>query len=155
MAARGTLSPPTSREQTASQVVKRRSPLHHLLTNRVMWVAVAVAVIASLAYLMIEIGVLGVGPAKGPAGIVYAAAGGYLLGGLLILVRRRWLWMIDATINALVVLFFVSAYQDRPEVFFSLGGLVTKTSQVLEVCLIYLILTYRRHPRRHETRGSS
>jgi peptidoglycan/LPS O-acetylase OafA/YrhL len=123
--------------------------LNHLLTNRVMWVAVALAVIAALAYLMIEIGVLGVGPAKGPAGIVYAAAGGYLLGGLLILVRRRWLWMIGATINALVVLFFVSAYQDRPEVFFSPGGLVTKAAQVLlEVCLIYLILTYRRHPRR-------
>ena len=65
MAARGTLSPPTSREQAAGQVVKRRSPLHHLLTNRVMWVAVALALIASLAYLMIEIGVLGVGPARG------------------------------------------------------------------------------------------
>ena len=99
MAARGTLSSPTAREQTVRQEEKRRSPLRRLHTKGVMWVAVALATIAALAYVMIEVGVLGVGPAKGPAGIVYAAAGGYLLGGLLILVRRRWLWMIGATIK--------------------------------------------------------
>lgn len=112
MASRSATSPPTAAEQASNQQEKTRSSLRGRHTNRVMWVAAALAVIAALAYVMIEAGVLAAGPATRPAGIVYAAAGGYLLGGLLVLLRRRWLWMIGAGINALVIWFFVSAYQD-------------------------------------------
>ena len=112
---------------------------------RVMWLAVALALIAAISYIMIQLGMLGAGdlqPAEGPAAIVYVAAGSYLLGGLLILIRRRWLWIVGAAINALVILFFVMAYQHRPEVMFSPGGLATKAAQVLlEVSLLYLIIT--------------
>jgi hypothetical protein len=70
------------------------------------------------------------------------AAGSYLLGGLLILVHSRWLWIVGAVINALVILFFVMAYQNRPTVMFSPGGLATKAAQLLlEVSLLYLIIT--------------
>jgi hypothetical protein len=63
-----------------------------------------------------------------------------LIGGLLILLRRRWLWIIGAVINALVILFFVQLYQNRPVVFFSPGGLVSKAAQqLLETALLYLI----------------
>jgi hypothetical protein len=149
--AKDSVSSPSVGEQASNQEEKIRSPLGHRQTNRVMWVAVALAVIVALAYVMIELGVLAVGPATGPAGIVYTAAGGYLLGGLLILAHRRWLWMIGAGINALVILLFVSAYQGQPAIFFSPGGLVTKTAQVLfEVCLIYLIVTYQRPKKRRE-----
>jgi len=73
---------------------------------------------------------------------VYVAAGGYLLGGLLILVRRRWLWIVGAVINALVILLFVMAYLNRPAVMFSPGGLITKAAQLLlEVVLLALIIT--------------
>jgi hypothetical protein len=142
MAARGTVSPSTVSEQAD----KRR-----LQTKGAMWVAMALTIMAAIAYVMIEVGVLAVGPTTGPAGIVYTAAGSYLLGGLLILMRRRWLWMIGAGINALVIVFFVSAYQGQPAIFFSPGGLATKATQVLlEACLIYLIVTYQRPKKRRE-----
>jgi hypothetical protein len=149
MVAGGSASPPTAGKQASDRDEKARSPLRPRQTNHATWVAV----IAALAYVMIELGVLVVGPATGPAGIVYAAAGVYLLGGLLILVPRRWLWMVGAGINALIILFFVSAYQGQPAIFFSPGAMVTEAAQVLlEVCLIYLILTYRR-PKKQRERG--
>lgn len=142
------LLPPTRSEEGGA-------PSGRQQTNRVMWAAVALALLSSLAYAMIGASVLGVGPVTGPAGIVYAAVGGYLLGGLLILARRRWLWVVGAGINTLVIWIFISAYQDRPAVFFSPGGLITKAAQLLlEVCLVYLIVTYgprrSRHPKREE-----
>lgn len=112
---------------------------------RVMWLAVALALAAALAYVMIALDLLGIGDLKmGADGdvIIYVAAGCYLLGGLLILVRRRWLWIIGAAINALVMLFFFNMYQNRPAVMFSAGGIVTKAPQLLlEAALIYLIVT--------------
>ena len=123
-------------------------------TNRepVMWLAVALALLAALSYLLIQFGILGVGDlqtAEGPAVIVYVAAGCYLLGGLLILLHRRWLWITGAVINAFVILFFVMAYANRPSVMFSPGGLVTKAAQLLlEVSLLYLIIAGWHHVRR-------
>ena len=112
---------------------------------RVEWLATGLALVAALGYLLIALDMLPVGdlqPAEGPAAIVFVAAGCYGLGGLLILAGRRWLWMIGAAINALVILFFVMAYLSRPSVMFSPGGLTTKTAQILlEVCLLYLIVT--------------
>ncbi|HLO33606.1 MAG TPA: hypothetical protein VK249_30940 [Anaerolineales bacterium] len=112
---------------------------------RVIWLAVALALVAALAYVLIALDFLGIGDLKmGPDGdvIIYVAAGSYLLGGLLILVRRRWLWIIGALINALVMLFFFKLYQERPAVMFSPGGIITKIPQLLlEVALIYLIAT--------------
>lgn len=113
-------------------------------TMRVMWLAVALALFAALSYLLIQLNMLGVGDlqtAGGPA-IALVAAGCYLVGGLLILVQRRWLWIAGAVINALVILFFVMVYLNRPLVIFSAGGLTTKIAQVLlEGCLLYLIVT--------------
>jgi hypothetical protein len=111
---------------------------------RMMWLAVALAVSVALAYVMIASGVLAVGdlrPAEDGGAIVYVAAGSYLLGGLLILTRRRWLWIIGAMVNALVILFFVQMYLERPAVLFSPGGLASKAAQLLlEAVLIYLIV---------------
>jgi hypothetical protein len=115
---------------------------------RVMWLAVALALLAALAYMMIAGGFLTIGDlqtARDGGAIIYFAAGSYLLGGLLILLRRRWLWTIGAVINALVVLFFINLYQARPAVMFSAGGVATKVAQLLlEATLIYLIFTYGR-----------
>ena len=115
----------------------------------VIWLAVALAGLAAASYVLIGLGLLAVGDlptAERPATIIYVAAGSYLLGGLLILLRRRWLWIVGAAINALVMLFFFSAYLDRPAVLFSPGGLVSKAAQLLlEVALIYLIIIGVRH----------
>ncbi len=118
-----------------------------------MRLAMTLAVIAALAYVLIAAGMLGVGNlqvAQEGGAIVYVAAGCYLLGGLLILVQRRWLWIIGALINLLVMLFFFRMYQDRPDVLFSPGGLISKGAQLfLEVALLYLIVgdwREARHP---------
>ncbi len=119
---------------------------------RVMWLAVALAVVAAVSYVLIGFNLLAVGDlqkAEASATIIYVAAGSYLLGGQLILLRRRWLLMIGAVINALVMLAFVSAYLDRPAVLFSPGGLATQAAQLLlEASLIYLIITDWRRSRR-------
>jgi hypothetical protein len=112
---------------------------------RVIWLAVALAVVTALAYMMIVWDLLGVGDLEmAPDGdvIVYAAAGCYLVGGLLVPLRRRWLWIVGAVINALVMLFFFNMYQNRPAVMFSPGGIATKIPQLLlEAVLIFLIVS--------------
>jgi hypothetical protein len=120
--------------------------------GRLLWLDVALALLAALAYLLIAIKVLGVGdlqPAEDGGTIVYVAAACYLGGGLLILTCRRGLWLAGAGINVLVMLVFFLAYQDRPAVLLSPGGLVTKAAQVLlEVGLLALIITDWRRARR-------
>jgi hypothetical protein len=112
---------------------------------RIIWLAVTLAMITALAYLMIAWKILGVGDLKTAEDgdvIVYVAAGCYLLGGLLILLRRHWLWIIGLVINTLVVLFFFNMYQARPSVMLSAGGVVTKLAQILlEAALLYLVVS--------------
>ncbi len=111
---------------------------------RVMWLAVALAIFTALAYLLMVWNILDVGGLQmdeKPAGIIYFAAGCYLIGGLLILLRKRWLLLIGAFINAMVLLFFFNLYQDRPAVIFSPGGLISKILQIaLEITLLYVIV---------------
>jgi hypothetical protein len=120
---------------------------------RVMWLAVILALSTALSYALMAFNVLGVGDLQmdeKPAGIIFVAAGCYLLGGLLILLRNRWLLLFGTFINAMVILFFFNLYQDRPDVMFSPGGLVSKIAQILlEVALIYVItVTWRKSPNR-------
>ena len=119
---------------------------------RVLWTAVGLALFTALAYVLIALNVLGVGNLRmdeRPATIIYVAAGCYLLGGLLILLRNRWLLLFGAFINAMVILFFFNTYQDRPAVMFSPGGLLSKIAQILlEAALIYVIVaTWRKSPK--------
>lgn len=118
---------------------------------RTMWLAVAPAIMTAAAYVLIAFNVLGVGDLQmdeKPPAIIYVAAGCYLLGGLLILLRRRWLLIFGAGINALVILFFFRLYQNRPAVMFSPGGLASKIAQILlEVALLYIIaVNWRKSP---------
>mgnify|MGYP006313519687 CR=1 FL=1 len=87
---------------------------------------------------ILSVGDLQVG--EKPAGIIYVAAGCYLVGGLLILLRNRGLLLFGAFINAMVILFFFNMYQNRPAVMLFPGGLISKIAQVLlEVTLIYVL----------------
>lgn len=108
------------------------------------WLAVGLALCTSLIYLLIAANLLGVGDpqvARDGGAIVYVAAGCYLLGGLLILLRNRWLLLFGVLINTLVILFFFSMYQTRPEVLFSPGGLLSKVSQILlEIPLLVVLM---------------
>jgi hypothetical protein len=116
----------------------------NIVTIRVIWLAIALALFVALNYLLIQLSLLGVGDLQtaGAPAIPLVAAGCYLIGGLLILVRRRWLWMGGAVINAFVILIFFMAYLNRPLVMLSAGVLATKIAQLLlEGCLLYLIVT--------------
>ena len=112
--------------------------------SHVMWIAVGLAIFTAVAYLLMAWNVLGVGDLQmdeKPAGIIYFAAGCYLTGGLLILLRKRWLLLFGPFINAMVILFFFNLYQNRPAVIFSPGGLASKVAQILlEAALIYIII---------------
>ena len=118
---------------------------------RMMWAAVGLALLTALSYVLMALNVLGVGDLKmgeKSAVIIYVAAGCYLLGGLLILLRNRPLLLFGAFINAMVLLFFFNLYKDRPAVIFSPGGLVSKIAQfLLEVALIYVIVAIWRKPK--------
>ncbi len=78
--------------------------------------------------------------------LIYVAAGCYILGGLLILIKKRWLWIVGLVMNTLVMAFFFMMYRNNPAVILSLPGLATKIPQIiLEVGLVYLIATYKRN----------
>jgi hypothetical protein len=119
------------------------------------WLAVGLSLLAAISHLLIERQLLAVGDlqaADRPTTIVLVAAACYALGGLLILVRHAWLWMVGAGVNLLVILFFVLAHLGRPAVLFSPGGLATKGAQVLlEISLLALIVMSWR--RQHSTEG--
>src|SRR5690348_11720658 len=116
----------------------------HTMAVWVMWLATALALFAALSYQLIQVGLFGVGDLQtaGAPAIPLMAAACYLISGLLILVRRRWLWITGAVINAFVIGIFFMSYLNRPLVMFSTGGLATKIAQLLlEGCLLYLIVT--------------
>lgn len=117
------------------------------LDTLVLRLAVLCAFLAAGGYGLLAAGVLGTGgfqPEPGSEGIVVAAAAGYALGGLLLPLRRRWLWIVGAVINALVMLMFFTAYAGDPSVLLSGGGLATKGVQLpLQAALLVLILRRR------------
>lgn len=131
---------------------------------RVIWLAVGLALLTALSYVLIALRILGVGDlatADAPATIVYVAAGCYLVGGFMILLRRRWLWIVGVVINTLVMFAFFRFYIDRPTVLFSPGGLASKAAQILlELSLLYLIgadwlrARHRQGAAKQQPRGS-
>lgn len=110
-----------------------------------IWLAVGLALFTALTYTLIALGILSVGDpqvARDGGAIVYIAAGCYLLGGLLILLRNRWLLLFGASINMMVIFFFYSMYQTRFEVMFSPGGLISKLAEsLLEILLLIALVT--------------
>ncbi len=106
------------------------------------------ALLAALVYFLMGAGVLRPGDLQAdeaPAGIAYFIGACYVVGGLLILARKRWLWVIGAVINAPAIVGFIAAYAARPEVLYCAPGLATKAPQILlEIGLIYLIVAYKQ-----------
>ncbi len=127
--------------------MEKSLPLNQTAAKSV-WLAFGLALATVAAYALIFLHVLGIGDydwANAPAFIGYAAMGGYLLGGLLILVRQRWLWVIGLLINGLVMFVYFSMHQAEPALLLSAGGLISKSLQLmLEVVLVYLIFAYKR-----------
>ncbi len=107
----------------------------------------ALAGLAALVYFLTGAGILQPGnltPEEAPAAMGYASGIGYLIGGFLILLRKRWVWIIGGILNMMVIAMFFKLYSQRPDVLLSLPGVMTKSAQiVLEVGLISLIITHK------------
>jgi hypothetical protein len=112
--------------------------------KKIMFVSLALALIAALGYFLMDIGVIHPGDLTGesaPPGFDWIMMGGYAVGGMLIFWKKRWLWIAGAAINALVVVMFIIMYLDQSDVMFSAPGLITKIAQILlEIGLVYLIV---------------
>jgi hypothetical protein len=114
------------------------------MTNKIMLICVALAMTAALGYMLMGIGVIhprDLIAEDAPPAIVWVMAGCYIVGGLLIFLKKRRLWITGTAINAFVVVMFMLMYAARPSVIFSAPGLITKIAQILlEIGLIYLIV---------------
>jgi hypothetical protein len=110
----------------------------------VMYLCLALAVIAAVFYILLGVGVVSAGDVSdvnAPPGIAYVAAAGYIIGGCLILLKKRGLWITGFVINSLVIIIFFTMHASRPWILSSVPGLATKLAQILlEAGLIYLIL---------------
>jgi hypothetical protein len=114
----------------------------------IMLFCLVLAMISALAYVLLILGIFKVEvmmPEEEIPAYFYIVPAGYVIGGLLILLKKRWLWIIGAITNAIPIIVFYAAYAARPDVMLSAAGLITKTSQILlEIGLIYLIVTFKR-----------
>jgi hypothetical protein len=123
------------------------------MVKKVMYGCLAMAVVSALAYALVGVGVLKAGELTGDAipPFYYVIPAGYFIGGLLVLLRKRWLLIIGLILNALAIVGFYTMYSARPDVMLSAPGLIIKIAQILlEIGLVYLIVTYRRGNRASE-----
>src|SRR4030042_1734054 len=115
------------------------------MTRNIMLVCMMLAFIAALIYILMARGIMHAGDLVGGEGLpayFYIVPGGYVLGGLLILLKKRWLWITGAVINGFGVTMFYIAYANQVGIMFSAAGLITKVTQIImEIGLIYLIVT--------------
>ena len=113
----------------------------------------ALAFIAAVVYALVGTNVISIpslGAAEAPLAIFYIAAGCYLVGGLLVLWKIRWLWALGLAANTWVIAIFFLAYHHKPEMMVSTAGLATKAAQVLlEFGLIYLVVARRSTTENH------
>ena len=116
--------------------------------KKIMLGCLTLALISALIYVLLGIGIMHAGDMTSGDGIpafFYIIPGGYVIGGLLVLLKKRWLWITGASINAFTIVVFYAAYASRPDVMLSAPGLITKIAQVLlEIGLIYLIVNFKR-----------
>jgi len=116
--------------------------------KRLMTACFILALVAALGYFLLGAGLIeagNLGIENAPPPIAWVAGACYVVGGLLIFLKKRWLWIAGAAINTLVIVFFYTRYVSNPGVIVSAPGLITKIAQIiLEVALIYLILKYRK-----------
>jgi len=119
------------------------------MTKSIMLFCLVLALISALTYVLLILGILKAGemmtPERGVPAYFYIVPAGYVIGGLLILLKKRWLWITGAIVNAIPIVVFYAAYAGKPDVMLSAAGLIAKTSQILlEIGLIYLIVTFKR-----------
>ena len=114
----------------------------------IMTVCLIMALISALAYFLLGTGVMDAGSVTSEEGVppfYYIIPISYIIMGLLVFLKKRWLWITITAINTFTIAVFYAAYATKPDVMLSAPGLITKIAQVLlEAGLIYLIITHKR-----------
>jgi hypothetical protein len=104
------------------------------------------ALISALAYVLMWVGVLTPGELDNgdmPA-FYYIIPVAYIAIGILVFVKKRWVLITLACINAFTILVFYAMYTNQSDVMLSAPGLITKIAQILmEAGLIYLIVKFK------------
>jgi hypothetical protein len=114
--------------------------------RRVLWACIAMALVAAIGYILMGVGVIHPGNLSGDnmPSFFYIIPLVYIVMGVLILSRWRWIRIASAVVVALTILVFYTRYADQPDVMWSAPGLITKIAQIfMLVGLIYLILKTR------------
>ena len=112
-----------------------------------MFFCLMLALIAALTYVLLILGIFKVGDmiTEEVPPYFYVVPAFYAIGGLLILLKKRWLYIIGTILNLIPIVVFYGAYAARPDIMLSAAGLITKTAQILlEIGLIYLIVMSKR-----------
>jgi len=108
------------------------------------WVLLVLALVAASGYLLMGIGVIHAADLTlddAPPGFTWIAGVFYVIAGLLMFLKKRWIYTAFSVINVFVIAIFIFMWAGRTDVLFSLPGLMTKIPQILlEIGLIYLLL---------------
>ena len=119
------------------------------MAKSIMLFCLVLALISALTYVFLILGIFQVGdmtPEEGVPAYFYIVPAGYVIGGFLIFLKKRWLWIIGAVVNLIPIVVFYTAYAGRPDIMLSAPGLITKIAQVLlEIGLFYLIVMSKRN----------
>jgi hypothetical protein len=118
------------------------------MAKPIMLFCLALALTSALVYVFLILGIFKIGlmtPEGGVPTFFYIVPAAYAIGDLLIFLKKRWLWITGAVLNAIPIVVFYAAYAERPDIMLSAPGLISKIAQVLlEIGLIYLIVTPKR-----------
>lgn len=119
------------------------------MAKSVMLFCLALALVSALIYVFLILGIMKAGdmaPEGGVPTFFYIVPASYVIGGLLILLKKRRLWIMVGALNLIPIVVFYAAYAGRPDVMLSAPGLIAKIAQILlEIGLIYLIVTLKRN----------
>jgi hypothetical protein len=112
--------------------------------RKIMYTAVVLALVAAVFYFLTGFGLIHPGNlGSGKGFILFIIGGFYVLGAFLLLLRKRWLWLVGLVANSIAIIVFYFFYYQRPDVMFSAPGLGTKIPQIiLEADLVYLIVKH-------------
>ena len=112
----------------------------------VVWGTFAMAMAAALGYILMNAGIIHPGNLQSdielPIGYILGLV--YLVMGVLLLSRWRWIRIAEIIVVLITIIGFYAMYADQPDVMWSTPGLITKIAQVLMLAgLVYLLLKTR------------
>ncbi len=112
--------------------------------------ALVLALVVALGYFLMGAGIIQAGDPglndgsygdTAPWGFDWIAGGVYVIAGLALILKKRWIPITLAVINIIPIAVFYFMWADRPDVLWSAPGLITKIAQVLlESGLVYHLI---------------